>query len=58
MTDHLQLERITARIRTTFERQTFMSHVGAELLRVGHGLVEISVRRNRRCCSNTASCKN
>lgn len=34
-----------ARVVDSFSRQTFMSHIGAELTRVEAGLCEISVRR-------------
>lgn len=38
-------ERVEARVRRSFARQTFMAHLGAELVRGEPGVVEIAVTR-------------
>lgn len=36
---------VEARVRASFARQSFMAHLGAELLRIDRGLVEIGIER-------------
>jgi uncharacterized protein (TIGR00369 family) len=42
------LEQVRTRIRESFARQSFMQHLGAELVRIDAGVVEIALTRNDR----------
>ena len=42
------MEPLEARIRASFDRQTFMQHLGAQLARVVPGCVEITLQRDQR----------